>query len=310
MALRAGARPRDLCVRDFAHQLCAIGIAYSVSRVRAGTRALGVKKSFFPKSCLILLYLCTGNRKNTAMTGLGLLATGAAYLNFKQAKADYDALVEKRDGLLAAVQTFNSEKDKKYIEQLEAELALNEVEFPDGVQCTAILRTAYLVGDVFRCVASVILTNLSDKTYQIGTVAADCFIMLPTKSTNYADYGKTVITKVPVLVYKIENTSNKRQLEQETNANITLHPNETIEIALPKGISAVPDMAALRQMVCDACGKKLITSCPKVSIENGIKADILYKWHESGEEKWHTAKAAQKSGVFRYCMELPLNANS
>ena len=239
------------------------------------------------------------------MTGLGFVAAGAAYLNFKQAKADYDALVEKRDGLLAAVQTFNAEKDKKYIEQLEIDLALNEVEFPDGVQCTAILRTAYLVGKVFRCVASVILTNLSDKTYQIGTVAADCFIMLPTQK-----YGRTVIQKVPVLVYKIENLSKKRQVEQETNANITLHPNETIEIALPKGISAVPDMGALRQMVCDACGKKLITSCPKVSIENGIKADILYKWHELGEEKWHTAKSMLKDGVFRYCMELPLNANS
>ena len=246
------------------------------------------------------------------MTGLGLLATGAAYLNYKQAKADYDALVEKRDGLLAAVQTFNAEKDKEYLEDQQEDYEKNYlVEFPDGVQCTAILRTAYLVGKLFRCVTSVVLTNLSDKTYQIGTVAADCFIMLPTKSDNYADYGKTVIKKVPVLVYNMDiSNQNAKQVEQETNANITLHPNETIEIALPKGISTVPDMGALRQMVCDACGKKLITSCPKTSIENGIKADILYKWHESGAEKWHTAKSMQKDGVFRYCMELPLNANS
>ena len=299
MALRAGTRPRDLCVRDFAHQLCAIGIAYSVSRVRAGTRALGVKKSFFPKSCLILLYLCTGNRKKHGMTGLGLLATGAAYFNYKQAKADYDALVEKRDGLLAAVQTFNAEKDKEYLEDQQEDYEKNYlVEFPDGVQCTAILRTAYLVGKVFRCVASVVLTNLSDKTYQIGTVAADCFVM------NGGKY-------VPIVVYNMDfKNKNAKQVAQETFANVTLHPGETKEIALPKGISAVPDMAALRQMVCDACGKSLITSCPKTSIENGIKANILYKWHELGEDKWHTAKSEQKSGVFRYCMELPLNANS
>ena len=232
------------------------------------------------------------------MTGLGLLATGAAYLNYKQAKADYDALVEKRDGLLAAVQTFNAEKDKEYLELEEEYVKNHTYDYPDGVQYSAILRTAYLVGDMFRCITSVVFTNLSDKTYEIGTVAADCFVL------NGGKY-------MPISVYKVDvKNRESKVVKQEVFANITLRPTETVEIALPKGISAVPDMAALRQMVCDACGKSPITSCPKKSIENGIQANIMFKWCEQGESEWKKALTENKYGVFRYCMELPLNANS
>ena len=51
------------------------------------------------------------------MAVTGIVATGAAFLNYRSAKKDYDALVEQRDGLLAAVQMFNSQKDEEYIEQ-------------------------------------------------------------------------------------------------------------------------------------------------------------------------------------------------
>lgn len=232
------------------------------------------------------------------MAVTGIVATGAAFLNYRSAKKDYDALVEQRDGLLSAVKMFNSQKDEEYIEQLQKEYAASEISFPEDVKCTAILRTSYLVGKLFRCLASVVITNLSDKTYQIGRVAADCFVQ-----------------GVPVIVKDLDAalssfSTDAKTVKQEAGANITLRPNETAEIHIAGGVSAVPDMGALRQMVCDACGKKLITSCPKVSIENGIKADILYTWREDGEKDWHTAKVMQKNGVFRYCMELPLYRNS
>lgn len=229
------------------------------------------------------------------MFGLGALATGAAFINYKKAQADYDALVEKRAGLLAAVQTFNNEKDKDYLDQLEQEYKQKAIDIPEDIKCTAILRTSYLVGKMFRCIASVVLTNLSDKTYEIGTVAADCFVK---NGENY----------VPILVYNMDIMSaSSHQEKQEKSANVVLHPNETIEVSMPKGLSSVPDMEALRQMVCDACGKRLITSCPKVSIENGIKADIMFTWREQGETDWHRAVVQQKNGIFRYCMELPLH---
>ena len=231
-------------------------------------------------------------------TGLGIVATGAAFLNYRSAKRDYEDLVEKRDGLVAAVQMFNSGKDAEYIEQLEQEYAANAVSYPEDVKCTAILRTAYLVGKLFRCVASVIITNLSNKTYQIGNVGATCWVL-----------------DQPIYVYDLSGalktlSSDAKQVPQNKAANITLQPNETVEIPLAGGVSAVADMGALRQMVCDAAGKKLITSCPKISIENGIKVNIDYTWRAEGETDWHKAVYKQLNGVFRYCMELPLYANS
>ena len=272
--------------------------AYSVSRVRAMARALELKNAFFSKSCLFLLYFCGENQKTGMATGLGIVATGAAFLNYRSAKRDYEDLVEKRDGLVAAVQMFNSGKDAEYIEQLEQEYAANAVSYPEDVKCTAILRTAYLVGKLFRCVASVIITNLSNKTYQIGNVGATCWVL-----------------DQPIYVYDLSGalktlSSDAKQVPQNKAANITLQPNETVEIPLAGGVSAVADMGALRQMVCDAAGKKLITSCPKISIENGIKVNIDYTWRAEGETDWHKAVYKQLNGVFRYCMELPLYANS
>ena len=229
----------------------------------------------------------------------GIVATGAAFVNYRNAKRDYEALVEKRDGLLSAVQMFNSGKDEVYIEQLQKEYAAQEISFPDDVKVTAILRTSYLVGSMFRCVASVVLTNLSDKSYEIGTVAADCFVL-----------GTPILVKDFDRAISYMSAKEAKDVPQSIGANLTLQSGQTAEIPFKGGVSAVPDMGALRQFVCDACGKRLITSCPIVSIEDVIKADILYKWREVGEKEWHTAKYTQKNGIFRYCMELPLYANS
>lgn len=232
------------------------------------------------------------------MAVLGVVATGAAFVNYRNAKRDYEALVEKRAGLLSAVQMFNAGKDEEYIHQLEREAAINEISYPEGVKCTAILRTSYLVGKMFRCVASVVFTNLSDKTYQIGVVGVRCWVL--DTPIYVRDFDKAIATF----------SKEAEDVPQSVAANITLRPNETVEIPLRGGVSAVPDMGALRAMVTTACGKRLITSCPKVSIENGIKANIDYKWREAGEKDWHKAGYKQLNGVFRYCMELPLYANS
>lgn len=233
--------------------------------------------------------------------GLGIVATGAAYLNYRGAKRDYDNLVEKRDGLLSAVKMFNSGKDEDYIKQLEREYTLKyKTSYPDDVKCRAILRTSYLVGKVFRCVASVVFSNLGDKTYEIGNVSAECWVQdvpVIVKDIDYALANLFTDPTAPVV-------------PQSTDAKATLKPCETLEVSFHGGISAVPDMGALRQMVCDAAGKKLVTSCPKISIEDGIKANIAYRWREVGEKDWHRAEYKQLNGVFRYCMELPLYANS
>ena len=77
-----------------------------------------------------------------------------------------------------------------------------------------------------------------------------------------------------------------------------------MEISLPSGISALYNEdkkninGELRDLICDAAGKKLITSCPKISIDGGVTADIRVDW---GDDKVALSRGVK--GVLRYCME-------
>ena len=235
-----------------------------------------------------MLYFCGRKREIDMPTGLGIAATGVAYLNYRNAKREYEDLLEKRDGLLAVVKMFNKQNDEAYGEQFHDYIS---TKYPKGVKCSAILRTSYLVGKYFHCLTSVVISNFSDKTYEIGNVSANCWVQ-----------------DIPIMVY--DSITSGKEVTQNAAAYKKLMSGETLEIPITGGISAVPDMNALRGMVCAACGKRLITSCGKVSIEDGIKVNIDYTWREEGEKEWHTARYKQLNGVFRYCMELPLYVNS
>lgn len=250
------------------------------------------------------MYFCGENNKTGMGLGTGIVATGAAFLNYRSAKQDYDALVEKRDGLLSAVKMFNSQKDSDYLNYLDEQQEAQAITFPDDVKVVAVLRTAYLVGKMFRCIASLVFTNLSDKTYYISACGATCWVL--DEPIIVKDLDKA-LSYFPLQV-------EAETIPQRTDKGFTLRPSETVEISFGKGVSAVTDMGALRQMVCDACGRRLITSCGKTSIEGGIKANIWYKWEElidgKVDGKVKNVSIAQKPGVFRYCMELPLHKDS
>ena len=289
--LRARVTREHDCAHYSAHTLRAIAIrVFRVPRTRGRAR-IGSEKMRFSKIVFVFYVLLRQKSKNSMLTGTGVIATGVAYLNYRNAKSDYEALLEKKDGLLAAVKQFNLSKDEDYIEQKEKyyETYIESL-YPEKVKCTAVLRTSYLVGKMFHCLTSVYLTNLSNKTYEIGSVSADCWVQ-----------------DTPIHVY---NFKTRKEVAQTAGVNKKLNPAETMEIPITGGVSAVPDMNALRAMVCAACGKRLITSCGKVDIADGIKVNITYKWREVGETKWNTARFKQLNGTFRYCLELPLYANS
>ena len=221
------------------------------------------------------------------MPYLGIIGFGAAIANYRKRKAEYDALLEQRDGLLAAVQMFNQNKNNPYINSIQ----VNSVDFAQGLNVTTILRVGNMVGKVFRTQASVIFTNTSSQTYFIGDVSADIFI-----------------GGVKVYVYKTAEllqstaTNIKHATPQTVYLGKEIKSGQTLEVKLPYGISAMPDMDAFRKMICEAAGKKLITSCPKISIENGVTADILFTWSIPNDET-KTCKMANRQGVLRYMGE-------
>ena len=204
------------------------------------------------------------------MTGLGVIGTAAAWLNLRKAKAEYEALKEKQEGLQAAILSYQMDKQDEI-----PEINNKPNDFPSGVGFNAILRVANLVGTYYYAKASVVMTNTSNTAYQIRTIWADCYFK-----------GDIV-------------TSDTKDV------NSILAPGETKKFTFDK-ILTKGEAEQMRDVICEACGKNLITSCPKISIEDGIKSDIKFTWSAGNGGDVKTAYVLQKPGVLRYCMELSL----
>ena len=223
------------------------------------------------------------------MNVLSIVGTGAAWLNYRKAKREYEAVKEKHDALVAAVNTYNETKYNEY----DASAPETKVQgFPDGILVSSVLRVGNLVGKMFRAQASIVLSNTSDVPYYIGKVMAGCYIF------------DQVVT-----LYKLNLSEQKgEELKQEVVVDKVIAPGETISVDMPKGITALtPEgMDELRATICAANGKKLITSCPKTNIETGCEtADIKVDWDpaSSGVYGNNTGYVLKKPGVLRYVGE-------
>lgn len=214
----------------------------------------------------------------------GLIGIAATYLNYRSAKNEYDALVEKRDGLVAAIQTYNETKYDDYAQSLSTRQNM-----PDGVLVTTTLRVANLVGkNVFRAQPSVVLTNTSDRRYYIKSVEATC-----------------LFKKMPITIFA--HLLNSEQAQTVANVDAYLEPGQTMEIVLPKGYAVLPEdgLKDMRAVICERSGKKIITSCPKISLTDADEtADIAINWSENNTS--NKGITLGKHGVLRYCGEAGL----
>lgn len=212
---------------------------------------------------------------------LSIIGTGVAFANYRKAKAERDALVEQKEALLAAIATY---KDKRY-DMTETALETinnNSVSYPDGLQVSSILRVGNLVGKVMRAKKSLVITNVSGKTYVIVNPDLSCKVF--DKGVGFEKDG------LP-------------------NEQITIAPGQTIEISSENSIAGFANtetLAKLRDYICEQSGKKYITSCGKISLDGIETADIKFSWQENKDvapDKWKVAAWLGKPGVLRYCME-------
>lgn len=246
-------------------------------------------------------------------SGIGLFA---AWRNYNKAKAEYKALVERRETLLSAIQTYSqyNEKlhegrmDREELEYLKALAAIKDdnVNNPEDLQVTTILKVANLVGDKLKAKIILVFSNTSEtESYYIYNGAVVCYF-----------------NNSPV----IEDSFNISGAYYEYEP-LCIKPGETVEFGLEKKIYKLPIIEDLRDAICEAAGKRLITSCPKTNLTDGQEtADILYTWgtglptpaelrNDKGEkytafmklgDDGGTANYKRKPGVLRYCMENSL----
>ena len=252
------------------------------------------------------------------MTGLGLITVPLAYNNYQNAIKRYNDLVEYKEGLQAAMRAYNIGKYDDYLlrhlpdsrpDYMTEEEWLNfkldhdllfkggideqPNDIPPSLMWSTLLRVGNLVGKMFRCQASVFFTNVGKEAIFIDSVQLTNFVLdMPVKvfslDVDYADLSKDVQTP---------------EVKQVSNSSQRVYAGDTVEIMLPGGISSFGDKnSELRDLICKANGKKLITSCPKTSIVDGIKTDMICYWHTAGEPKKRFYTIG-KPGALRYCGE-------
>ena len=235
------------------------------------------------------------------MTGYGLIAAVPAFTQYKKAINHYNNLVEHQEALVTAVGTYNFHKmDDYYLSHLTNEKQDNPV---PGLLIAPMLRVGALVGKLYRCQASVVMTNTSDRAIEFS----------PGFSI------ENVLCDEPVKVYKVEwggfwhfMDFNEIPIPQKTTKPFRIKPGQTLELMITGGISGMDGdkLENVRQMIYAATGVGIITSCPKVSIENGVRTDVRFHWYYVDDI--HDGIAWNKKeyygvglqGILRYCGEV------
>ena len=253
------------------------------------------------------------------MAGLGLIGAGVALLNYRKAQANLEEVKERRDTIITGLKTY-----QQYLEDLnewQQEVALqkeldaikvDEVNNPDGLQVTTILRVANLVGKYYKAKISVLFSNTTkDQVFQIEEVSSTCYF--EDKAIASADYVYPTVEELNKNYIPVTEGESydfwKRKHKLDT---ILIDPGQTVEKEFDAQTYKLPELAKeMRDYITAYCGKSLITSCPKVSIDNKIEnANIMFTWRNAksgsndlGSEKYKTAVYRAKPGVLRYCGE-------
>lgn len=225
------------------------------------------------------------------MTGLGLIGTGAAFVNYQHEKLAYDTLVEKKAGLSSAIASYNPVQ--KYVDEQKAaddaayrkqltdeqikELDRKDNNYPDGLKWSVMLRIGNLVGKLFRAQPTLTMTNTSNTPIFIVDVEVACKLL-----------------DLPVLLYSF--SKNPEPKPTAIHVGKWIKAGETMSIDLPKGISSSAEkQGQLRDIICQQAGKRLITSCPKMNVEgNYCRADVRIVWNTE-EPNYQGLKATGKS---------------
>lgn len=231
-------------------------------------------------------------RQKTEDMKLGLFAIGTAWLNYRKAKAEYEALEEKQQALQAAVDTYNMEKYADYDEHRDQMYGKEEPnERPERstderFMVSTILRVGNMVGKYMRVRGEIVMTNLTNRPIFVNSANVMWWIM-----------GQ----RIPVIEGGLVNGEQK--WEQSLKIGKWLLPGETQGWEFEKGISAMADMGALRDAICEAAGKRLITSCQKISIEGLESACFKVSWRDESMDSTTSFYTNNQPGVLRYMME-------
>lgn len=208
------------------------------------------------------------------MTGLGLAATAAAYLNYQNAKRNYEQIKERSAGVNAVINRYQQILDEwDYQKSVEnsPEIVVEKNDHPEGLLVGTLLRVGNLVGKIMRAEPTIVISNTSNKKYYLFYISIQQFVL-----------------DRPVTLFDLKGT----EMRKFAYIKQWIKPGQTIEIPLAKALTTLVTengdvmLGELRNAICEAAGKKLITSCPKINLDGVEKADIVLYWADQDTPAW------------------------
>ena len=239
--------------------------------------------------------------KFNTMQPLSIIAIGAAFANYRKAKAAYLAAKEAdqatidalnlRDSYLrlpeaeeAEQKAFEQEKQDNYYSQMIKQLEADERDATgklQSVEVTPVVRIGNLEGKYCKCGISLVFKNISEtNTYRISNIKADANVL-----------GAFLRGSVV-----------------ESDVDFVLDPLSYKEITLDKTTCEM-DKDTLAQIKADisaALGKKLFSSCYalKVSLAGAASADVEFTYGSGSSYAGGTKTTyPNEIGVLRYVGE-------
>ena len=222
------------------------------------------------------------HRKNPETMNLfGAIAAIPAISTYRKAKSEYNALVEKKTAMEAAVRTYNQ---TKYLAD-DGAIADKSVDNMPGVLTTAIIRFGVWAFGIIWIKPSIVFTNMSDTDYRIIYTGATFRIL--------KKYGI-------VMTDKAGNTVE--QYKGEHDGAIIVKAHDTLEVPFTGGYSKLinpetgeDDTQKLWDLVAEA---QKTSGTSAVEIDGALTADITTMWDKNGKST--RSYYRNKPGVILY----------
>ena len=189
----------------------------------------------------------------------------------KAAQSAYDNANESGVDLGADEMNLEGEEDGYYYPNAEK----------SDLKVYGLLRIGNMAGVLNRAALTVYITNESESTsYLLRKVGADVYLL---------------------------NEKVGFKKDQEKEINVSIAPGQTVPIQFANTECYMKDKAhreRIRKEITTKCGKKLVTSCPKVDLGNLADIDVNLEWQpRNGAGTPVKARYTNKPCEVRYCGE-------
>lgn len=216
------------------------------------------------------------------MNPLSFIAIGTAFANFFKAKKKYEDALAEQQTILEAVnlpQDYKDERDEQYENLMDKpENDTTSDGRLQAISISPIVKVGNLVGNIFRVQLSLVFTNKSsDRSYNIRNIKANARIL----------------------------QEGVRGYYPSAQYNFNLKAGETKEIEFAGAQTSLDGASReeLKNAICVAAGKKLITSCPKTNVPDIASADVEFEYSGMSYAGSQRATYRQCNGLLRYMGE-------